>query len=234
MPSSKGKRTGVVIAALLGVLAVIAALVLAFRPTTVPDVRKMPLAEATTLIEQAGLAVGTQSRVATSALGEGRVLSQQPGAGARTLSRSSVDLTTSVTPAVLPVPDVVGAAADDAARTLREALYLPVTVDIFSADLPVGDVVKQVPSAGFEWLTGRPVAYAVVVGPDDGTAVTVPDVRGESIDGALAETAASGLAAQGFVRDLTSPQSNVVIDQLPEGGVMVRPGTTVLLLFTAP
>lgn len=234
MQASKKKRASIVIAILLVLLVLIAALAVAFRPTTVPDVTKMPLAEATALIEQFGLAVGASSQVATSALGEGRVLSQRPGAGSVAPSRSSVDLTTSVAPAITPVPDVVGARADDAARTLAEALYLPVTVDIFSADLPVGDVVKQVPSAGFEWLTGRPVAYAVGVGPDDGTGVAVPDVKGKSIEGALAEVAATGLAAQGLVRDIASPEDNVVVDQLPDSGTVVRSGTTVLLLFTAP
>jgi len=234
MPSSKQKQTRIAVGVFIGVLVVFAVLAVAFRPTTVPDVRTMPLAEATTLIEQAGLVVGTSSRVATAALGEGRVVSQSPEAGAAALSRSSVDVTTSVSPANLPVPDVVGASADDAAQTLTDALYVAVPVDIFDADLAIGEVVEQVPPAGFGWLTGRPVAFAVVAGPDDGTAVEVPDVQGDTIDAALAKIAAAGLASQGLVRDISAPDANVVVDQLPDAGVKVRPGTTVLLLFSTP
>jgi beta-lactam-binding protein with PASTA domain len=42
-----------------------------------------------------------------------------------------------------------------------------------------------------------------------------------------------GLVGNGVVRDVATPQANTLVDQLPNGGVRVSPGTTVLLLFAA-
>jgi beta-lactam-binding protein with PASTA domain len=42
------------------------------------------------------------------------------------------------------------------------------------------------------------------------------------------------LLSAGFLTQIATPETNVVVDQLPEGGTVVRPGTTVLLLLRAP
>jgi len=107
-------------------------------------------------------------------------------------------------------------------------------VDVFGLKEAQGTVVGQVPAPGTEWMTGRPVAIAVSAGPDDGTAVEVPDVLGDSVDTALSTLEQSGLVGAGAVVDPTSLESSAVTRQLPEGGAMVRPGTTVLLLFDLP
>ena len=83
-------------------------------------------------------------------------------------------------------------------------------------------------------MTGRPVAYAVSAGPDDGTAVEVPDVMGKTIEAAFAELRKLGLQPVDFVTGINTPADNVVVVQLPEGGLSVRPGTPVLLLFEVP
>ncbi len=183
---------------------------------------------------KAGLTLGTKSELATGTVGSGRVMVQSPAPASRAPRKSSVDITVAVTTQQTPVPDLSGTDATSATQMLVEALYLPRRVDVFGAKAPAGTVVSQVPAAGKSWMTGRPVAYAVSAGPDDGTAVEVPDVMGKTIEAAFAELRKLGLQPVDFVTGITTPADNVVVVQLPEGGLSVRPGTPVLLLFEVP
>ncbi len=233
MPKSKNRwLVGLSIVAGVVIVLLIAAF-FAFRPTTVPDLRTKTVSEAHALVQAAGLELGTPSEVATGAVGEGRIVEQRPAALTRAPSRSSVDVTVAVAPVPADVPDVAGRDSAEAVRVLTSALYIPVVVDIFDQGAS-GTVLDQAPAAGTSWMTGRPVAIGVAVGPDDGTGVTVPDLRGDSLEEALAKLQKVGLNGNGFVTQINSPESNVVVDQLPNGGLVVRPGTTVLLLFEAP
>jgi serine/threonine-protein kinase len=224
--------TGIAIVAVILIVLVVA-LLFALRPTTVPDLGLKSAAEAAALVEHAGLKLGTSGRLATGTVGAGRVIGQRPLAETRAPRRSSVDVTVSVAPVPADVPDVVGRDAAAATAALSDALFLPVSVDIFGPSVE-GAVLDQAPAAGTSWMTGRPVAIGVAAGPDDGTGVTVPDLEGDPLPQTLAKLDKVGLNSAGFVTQKNSPESNVVVDQLPQAGVVVRPGTTVLLLFRAP
>ena len=139
----------------------------------------------------------------------------------------------SVAPVDAPVPDVVGRDAADATAALTEALYIPLIVDVFGPEA-AGTVLDQAPAPGTSWQTGRRVAIGVAAGPDDGTGVKVPDLKGLSLDAAMLKLYEVGLDGTGFLTQINDPQSNLVVDQLPDGGPLVRPGTTVLMLFRAP
>ncbi len=234
MSKSTNNWLAIAIAALAIAVALIFALLFFFRPTVVPDVTLKPVDEATTLIVHVGLTLGTKSELATGAVGAGLVMQQSPAPATRAPRKSSVDITVAVSPQEEPVPDLSGTDATSAAQMLTDALYLPRRVDVFGAETPVGTVVSQAPAAGKSWMTGRPVAYAVSAGPDDGTAVEVPDVMGKTIEAAFAELRKLGLQPIDFVTAINSPADNVVVVQLPEGGLSVRPGTPVLLLFEVP
>jgi serine/threonine-protein kinase len=208
-------------------------LLIAMKPTTVPDLNAKPIAEATALLDHVGLRLGGTSRVATVSAGSGVVIEQRPAALTRVPTRSSVDVTIAVAPVAADVPDVVGRTAAEAGRVLADALYAPVRVDIFDQGTR-GVVLDQAPSAGTSWTTGRPVAVGVAAGPNDGSGVKVPDVKGQSLDRAIATLSGARLNGMGFLTQITTPEANQVVDQLPEGGTVVRPGTTVLLVLRAP
>lgn len=234
MTKSSTRWITVTIVLLSVAIVLILALMFVFRPTVVPDVTMKSAEDATTLILQAGLTRGTTSRIATGSVGSGLVMEQRPAPASRAPRKSSVDITLAVSTENASVPDVAGRDATQAAQVLTDALYLPRRVDVFGVKAAPGTVVAQVPAAGKSWITGRPVAYAVSAGPDDGTAVEVPDLMGMRIDAAFAELRKLGLQPIDFVTNITTPESNVVVAQLPEGGLSVRPGTPVLLLFEAP
>jgi len=145
-----------------------------------------------------------------------------------------VEVTISVKPEYLRLPDLTGQDAETALATLADALYLPQQLDVFDATGKVGTVVGQFPPAETTWMTGVPVAVAVSAGPSDATAITVPDVSGRSVDAAKTILKRAGLVGAGFLVDVNTPADNTVVYQLPEGGVKVNPGAAVLLLLRAP
>lgn len=220
------------------VLAVVSALIafsfVAYRTTTVPEVRKLPVATASEKLEASGLRLGDTSQIATGALGAGMVLQQNPGPGSKVARRSSVEVTVTVQPVVTSTPDVVGRPVSSAVAQLAAELYLPVAVDVFDADDAAGTVVGQVPAAGRRWLTGRPIGIAVSVGPDDGSGVEVPALEGSTLDQAFVELKAVGLEGSAFLVNVASPELNKVVDQFPDPGSRVTPGTRVLLLLEQP
>jgi eukaryotic-like serine/threonine-protein kinase len=224
-----------IVVAVIAIAGVSAVLVAARpAPTPVPNVVLLPLAQATALIEHAGLSLGSTSRLATASVGDGRVMVQRPASSTMVARGSSVDVTIAVAPARVAVPDVVGGDAALATQKLTDALFLPVTVDVFVTSPSRGTVIDQVPSPGTPWLTGRQVAIGVAAGPDTGAGVKVPNLSGKTVDVALSELKAAGFDGRGFVMGLHSPVPNVVVDQLPPAGALVRHGTTVLVLFNAP
>jgi serine/threonine-protein kinase len=214
-------------------IAIIAVLIFLKRPTVVPDVVMKPVATATQLIEGAGLRVGTEGQAATGSVGPGLVAQQSPGASSKVPRRSSVDITVSVSPTAADIPQVTGLTVGQALQKLNDSLYIPTTVDILGPDT-AGVVLDQLPGAGVSWMTGRPVVIGVAAGPDDGTGAKVPNLKGDTLATAQAKLAKVGLVGNGFITQINDKQANVVVDQLPEGGVVVGRGTTVLLLFQAP
>jgi beta-lactam-binding protein with PASTA domain len=219
---------GVVGAALVGVLLFV------LRLVVVPDVTLKSVAEATAIVEHVGLTLGAPGKIATDSVGPGLVAEQSPAPATKAPRRSSVEVTVAVAPVEATVPDVAGRQIAEAQQQLTDALYLPISVSIFETETPRGVVIGQAPSAGASWMTGRPVAMGVAAGPDDGTGVKVPDLKGESLEAAMATLGKAGLAGTGFVVDISTPAANVVVEQMPKGGVVVRPGTTVLMLLKAP
>ena len=234
--SKKRDNRLVVLAIAVGVVGVVIVgiVLFALRLVVVPDVTLKPVAEATALVEQVGLTLGTPGKIPTVSVGPGLVVSQSPAPASRARRHASVEVTLAVAPVMSPVPDVAGRQVAEAQQKLTEALYVPLRVDIFDAESPLGVVIDQAPSAGTSWMTGRSVAMGVAAGPDDGTGVKVPALNGESLEAAMATLVKVGLVGAGFMVNITTPDANVVVDQLPKGGVVVRPGTTVLMLLKAP
>jgi len=222
---------GAIAIAVVAGVSVLLGVFLARRPATVPDIRQLPVAEAEQALTDARLSLGAQSRVATVSLGAGRVLVQSPAPGSQATRRSSVDVTVSVKPEYLPLPNLVGQQAAPALKTLSDAFYLPQQVEVFGDEKDAGIVLGQFPPARTTWMTGRPVAVAVGIGPDDGSGVRVPNTAGQSPLQAKATLERAGLLGVGFLVNVNTPDGNVVTSQLPSAGVRVRPGTTVLLLL---
>ena len=234
--ASESKNRWLTVAIVLTAIAVViaVAVIFYFRPTIVPDVGLRSAEQATVILQEAGLSAGATSELATDSVGQGLVVQQSPPPASKVPRHSSVDLTVAVTPTLSQVPGVTGLSEAAAATKLTEALYIAQAVDIFDETSERGTVIAQIPSEGTDWMTGRPVAMAVAAGPDDGTGVAVPDVLGADTATALSVLEKAGLVGYGVVTNPSSVPSSKVVRQLPDGGVVVRPGTTVLMLLDVP
>lgn len=130
--------------------------------TLVPDVRGMTVAEATPIIVNAGLIVGTVTEQnSTSPIGS--VVIQSPSVGAERNPGSAVSLVVSTG---VPVPNVVGL-TEAAATTAIEAAGLRVSTVTrqSSATIASGTVISQSPVNGGLVEGSSPVTMVVSSGP---------------------------------------------------------------------
>ncbi|MFD3802758.1 Stk1 family PASTA domain-containing Ser/Thr kinase [Streptomyces sp. NPDC058611] len=91
------------------------------RPVEVPSVAGLPLEQARTALEGAGLRSAAADEQVNSPLPPGTVAGQSAGAGTQAAAGDVVTLTVSKGPRQLPVPDVTGQNVDAARRTLEGA-----------------------------------------------------------------------------------------------------------------
>lgn len=129
------------------------------------------------------------------------------------------------------VPDLTGlsltkgvAALDEAGLELGEVAY---TSDI-PAGIEEGQVVTQRPTAGEEVDQGTSVDV-VVAGKAE---VTVPDVVGMTAEEAADALGAAGLEAKSIEVEHDA-EAGTVVDQAPEAGSKVAPGSEVTVMVSA-
>ncbi|GJL57656.1 MAG: hypothetical protein NPIRA03_05130 [Nitrospirales bacterium] len=192
---------------------------------TVPNVVELAQESAESAITAAGLTVGTGSTVNSTTVPIGTVISQTPAAGTNVLPDSAVTLVVSLGTAV---PDLVGL-AQAAAETAITAAGLTVGTGSTtnSATVPIGNVISQTPTAGSNVPPGSAVALEVSLG------AKVPDVVGLTQDAAETAITSGGLTL-GTITSATSTTvpAGTVINQSPEAGVNVAPGTAVTLVVS--
>jgi beta-lactam-binding protein with PASTA domain len=132
----------------------------AIKPT-VPDLRGLPLDEATARIEALGLAPGKVAQRESKDAAEGTVLTQEPLAGMRVEPGSAVALVVAVAPPpTVAVPDLAGRSRAEAERLLKAAGLTLGEVAEKEGGKP-GLVLAQAPKAGTEVPPGSTVSLVV-------------------------------------------------------------------------
>ncbi|MFV0532255.1 MAG: protein kinase domain-containing protein [Cumulibacter sp.] len=154
------------------------------------------------------------------------VVGFNPPAGTEMKPSSTLQVIISKGRTPVPLPDVHGASADEAMKTLTEAGFSPSVSDekVFS-DEEIDTVAETEPAAGTKAQPGADVQVTVVLskGPD---LVEVPKVIGSSTD-----TATATLQEAGFVVDISTVFTTLglVAVQSPEAGTMAKRGSTVTI-----
>ena len=201
----------------------------------VPDVTGLTLQKATKELENAGFSLGdvTYRAAPSSTTAEGTVLEQDPAAGTKAEEGSKVNLVVSGTQKK-KMPDLIGMSEADATKALTDAGFsLDRVQRVFSADVPVGMVVDQAPSAGSDTPLGTPVTLAVSKGPaPTPSTATVPSVIGKSQADAVDTLRAAGFSV--FVKEGYSSEQppGAVFDQTPTAGVKAETGTMVTIMVS--
>ncbi len=195
-------------------------------PVAMPDVTGLLRAEAEAALTAAGLVVGSETTTA-SAEPATQVLAQSPVARTNVAPGSSVDLSVSTGPVV--VPDVTGLLQTDADGAFTAAGLVLGTVTTTASTEPATQVLTQTPAGGTDVAPGSPVEISVSTGP-----VAVPDLTGLLQADAEAALMALGLAV-GTVTTATSVTVPVgtVLSQNPAAGTSVAPGNPVSLVVSA-
>ena len=201
-------------------------LVLAGREMlSVPDVSGITEAQAVVLLDKAGLAVGSVSSVATTAVSAGVVTSQTPEQGAQAAKGSAVDLWVAQAPLGVAVPDVSGLRQAAASTALVNAGLVAKFVSQSSRSVAVGLVIDQNPSAGVTVQAGATVTVHVSTGA---ATTIVPNVVGKTQAAAV-----NALTAAGFLSTVTLQTGGGtvgnVIAQSPTSGTKAATGSTVVI-----
>lgn len=152
----------------------------------------------------------------------GAVLRVDPQPGTQLNIGAGVTVVLSKGPPPVPVPGVAGQSKDRAFATLRDAGFEPFEAgEEFSAEVPGGDVVRTEPTPGTPIAAQSDKRVAVYVS----NAVKMPEVVGKSIPEARQAISDAGLQAD--VEGNERWGLSLVIDQKPQSGTRLAPGSTV-------
>lgn len=187
-------------------------------PTTVPDVRDSTEADATAMLDDAGLTVNDVERRFDGDVPGGHAIGTEPEAGADTVRGTDITLVVST---ALEVPDVVGRQREDALAELRDAGFDPEESGPGAGE-PGTSVAALDPRPG---SLVDPDANRIVV--EMTTEVPVPDVEGQTVTDARQILREAGLRAD--VRQFFGDDDSRVFAQFPGEGRTVARGTTVRL-----
>lgn len=158
---------------------------------------------------------------------EGRVISQEPPAGASLGRLEPVTVTVSRGPSLAPLPNVAGLSADVARADLDRRGFQVIEVAAFNEDVPAGTVLSQEPLAGAVVDRRSVVVLQISRGVE---IVPAPLVVGRAEDDARRAIELAGLAVgeTTYVEDDSAP-NGVVVGQVPASGQGVPSGSEVQL-----
>ena len=199
--------------------------------TQVPAVLAQTEDQAKARLAEAGLELGDVETAYSDTVKRGTVIRTDPDVGARIRNNDSVDLTVSLGPETVAVPQLAGYRLDKArAQLKRTGLEAGRVTREFSEDVPRGSVISTTPDPGTERRAGSAVALVV----SKGSPVEVADVTGATLADAQAELEEAGLkvkVATGTVTSDEFEQGQVAV-QSPAGGAEAAEGDTVTLTIS--
>jgi serine/threonine-protein kinase len=187
-------------------------------------------AEATRRLEAGGFKVSVVSEA--NAAEPGSVISQNPAAGTKVATGSTIEIHVSSAKAPVAVPDVTGKNKDVADQLMRAKGLIANFSQEQNDRIPADTVIRQSPVAGQPLAPGSEVDVVLSAGKGQ---AEVPNVRGHP-----SATAANELGIAGFQ---TSTQSEVAADvgpgdvirtDPPAGRVIDRGSTVTIIVSSGP
>src|SRR4051795_4123015 len=194
----------------------------------VPTVIGEKQAKATEILEDAGFEV-TPRKVPRANTPVGKVIEQDPPAGARAPEGSPVVITVSIGLGKAIVPDVKGAELADARKQLEDAGFKTEVTQEHSDRVKKGVVIGTAPPAGTHLELRSTVTIQVSSGP---RVVEVPSVVGLDQGEAEGEIRKAGLVPRTHKQESTEPEGQV-IDQVPDAGSSAQRGDSVTIVVSS-
>ena len=147
------------------------------RPVSVPDLTGRGPAEATQMLNDFSLRLGSVSETPTESVAPGTVVTQKPAAGDRLTAGERVSIVVAVAPDRAKVPSVTGRTRASAVSAAASSKLVPRIVETYSTSVGEGNVIAQLPAAGLELAPGEPLVIMVSKGPAPAS-VIVPRLDG--------------------------------------------------------
>ena len=195
------------------------------RYTHAPSVLQLTYAQAAAKLDDAGLHAQEGSEVFSDAVAPGRVVSQDPGGGARVHRGATITLHLSRGPSTVQVPDVSGKKAHAATVALRKAnLRVERQDQVYSSVVDRGHVIRTDPRAGVTVSAGRGIVLVVSKGPQP---VDVPDVTNKTYAEAVSVLRSVHLRAHRTDVFSDTVPAGKVVSTSPAAGVTAHIGDTV-------
>ncbi|MGA1706304.1 MAG: PASTA domain-containing protein, partial [Candidatus Nanopelagicaceae bacterium] len=191
---------------------------------TVPAISGLGPEDATRLIEDSNLKVGTVTERFSPDVEKGLIVSQSPAASARVKRDSMVDFVISKGTEEILFKSYLGSSGEQALNELNEQGF---DVDVryqFSETVPLGAVISQAPTANQPLPKGSAVILTISQGTEF---VFIPNVL--SLTREEARGLLSDLDLKVEVREIGSRQSKVVTNVAPKVGERVKRGSTVVV-----
>lgn len=191
--------------------------------TVLPDFAGQTEAAAETFLLEAELVI---ERVTEHSLTvpAGSVLSQDPSPGTKVKKETTVTVTVSAGPRILPVPSVLGVPVEEAQKTLFDAGFQAQTVEVFSDDVEKGLVISQSVAADQTAAEGTAVSLAVSKGQD---LVEVPAVAGLPVADGKEILAKADFRLEILHTYSDTMDRDAIVSCDPAAGEMVKRGSVV-------
>ncbi|MEV7864851.1 Stk1 family PASTA domain-containing Ser/Thr kinase [Streptomyces sp. NPDC088124] len=188
----------------------------------VPDLTGKTLAEARSVLKEAGLAAGLVKREFDEDVARGTVISSTPAAGRDVRPDAGIALLVSKG-APVDMPDVTGETVADATTELEDAgLTVKVATERVNSAQDEGTIARQSAAEGTRLAQGDTVTLTVSKGP---RMVSVPDVTGQGTEAAKKLLKDAGFQVEversfPFLGDTVGEQSVAGGEQAPEGSTI--------------
>jgi len=195
----------------------------------VPDVTNVEYTNAETMITNAGLRIGKISYQKSDSIPEMHIICQNPSGGSFTVTGTAIDLTISSNHNNITVPNFVGLDLEAAKISILEAKFSTGNISYQKCDnKPVNQVFAQNPLPGESHPEGTAIDLIVC---SNNELVSVPDVRGLTIENAQKKLTSIGLSS-GAISYLSSNtvDEGLIIIQNPEKDASVVKGCAVDLV----
>lgn len=199
------------------------------RDVEVPAVEGELLAQAATILAEAGLTYRVASQIASDIVPSGYVLSQSPIANRIVKEGREIELVLSTGPDLLEVENVVGRMVREATLLLEGQGFVVEVVDRYSEER-IRTVIAQNPDKGHRIPRGSTITLNVSVGARP---FLVRDLRGLNLEDAKKWLDLFGLELRLVDEEYSDTfASGLVMAQFPEAGASVQAGGLVVLTIS--
>ena len=202
--------------------------------TTVPSVVGKSQEAAQKALTKAHLKYNVQHEPSET-VAKGKATRTDPANGQAVGVGSTVTLYISSGKPMVAVPNVIGEDVASARSQLNNAGFVVATTNQTTTSAPDGNVVDQSPAGNTKVAAGSTVNLVVAKAP---TTAQVPDVTGDTAQGAINQLKAAGFKVAQQTKAVTKQSKDgIVVAEQPKGGSTQNKGSTVTItvgVFTPP